>query len=199
VIRGAVTLAVRYGPRTTLHESIVSHPPDVQGDAADGPNVSLPRIVPDTNVFVAAFWNPRSAALRVLRMAEDGRVRLCLTPDTISEIRYQVTRQPLSSEYRGWVEGLVAIARVKPAAFELDEIPEDRTDNRFLEAAVAHDADALMTNDRHLLQLRQFAGTPILPPGETLRRVLLAPESDAPLPRERGNSGRRDRSTVRRR
>jgi len=54
----------------------------------------------------------------------------------------------------------------------LSIVREDEADNRILECAVAADADALVTGDRHLLRLRRFRGTSIMSPRDFLDREI---------------------------
>jgi len=138
-----------------------------------------PRLVPDTNVFVAAYWNPRSASACLLRLCERGQARLCLSPATLDEIRYQLARQPIAEAFRAWTETLFVAAKLASARFRLDAIPDDPTDNRFLECAVAHHADVLASSDHHLLELDEFGGTPILSPSAALRFLEGAAGDDA--------------------
>jgi len=52
--------------------------------------------------------------------------------------------------------------------------PDDvlRLGRRILECAVAADADAIVTGDRHLLRLRRFRGTSIMSPRDFLDREI---------------------------
>jgi len=49
---------------------------------------------------------------------------------------------------------------------ELNVIKEDVDDNRILECAQASHSDYLVTGDKDLLRLKQYAGTRILKPAE---------------------------------
>ena len=47
-------------------------------------------------------------------------------------------------------------------------VREDEADNRILECALAAGADAIVTGDHHLLELRRFGGVRIATPREFL-------------------------------
>lgn len=49
-------------------------------------------------------------------------------------------------------------------------IAQDPTDNKFLEAAVSGAARAVVSGDKHLLQLKTFRGIPVLFPSAFLSR-----------------------------
>jgi uncharacterized protein len=51
---------------------------------------------------------------------------------------------------------------------ELDVIKDDPDDDRILECAQASQSDYLVTSDKDLLRLRQYAGTRILMPADFL-------------------------------
>jgi uncharacterized protein len=54
---------------------------------------------------------------------------------------------------------------------KLDVVKEDPEDNRILECAQASRSDFLVTGDKDMLRLRQYAGTRILKPAEFLQLV----------------------------
>ena len=54
----------------------------------------------------------------------------------------------------------------------ISEIASDPDDNKFLECALAAQADAIISGDRHLLDLGQFRRIPILDPGAFLNWLL---------------------------
>lgn len=51
----------------------------------------------------------------------------------------------------------------------------DPDDNRVLEAAIAGQADAIVTGDRDLLSLGEFEGIPIISPAQLLAMLELGP------------------------
>ena len=57
--------------------------------------------------------------------------------------------------------------RVEPTQ-KVDAIKEDPTDDRILECAMASGSEYLVTGDRHLLKLGQYAGTKIVGPADFL-------------------------------
>jgi predicted nucleic acid-binding protein len=107
-------------------------------------------LVIDTNVFVAACFNPKSASARVLAEVRDRRVRLVWNEPTRRETQMILQRIPRLN----WqsAAGLFRpdaefSAPTDPEAFALIADPGDR---KF--AALTRAANALLvTNDRHLL------------------------------------------------
>ena len=69
-----------------------------------------------------------------------------------------------------WTEALADSMRVSliEPTIRLDVIRNDPPDNRFLECALAGQAQAIVSSDRHLLALNTFRAIPILTPAEFL-------------------------------
>ena len=130
----------------------------------------MERIVIDTNVFVAAGFNPRSAAARILAAVREGRLQLIWNESTRRETEMILRRIPHlhwervadlfqpETEFTGPVD---------PERFVLLPDPEDR---KFaaLRAAVQ---TPLVTNDNNLLAHRNIIGVDVLTPRAFLARA----------------------------
>jgi len=127
----------------------------------------MERVVIDTNVFVAAGFNPRSAAARILDRVRDGRFQLVWNRPTRDETEMILRRIPRldwnqfaelfrpEAEYSGLVD---------PDAFAA--VP-DRDDRKFAALSAATNAP-LVTNDNDLLAHRDTIGIAVLTPREFL-------------------------------
>ena len=133
------------------------------------------RAVPDTNVLVSAivFGGPPG---RLVELAAEGYLQLVLSPSLIGELR-EVLRRKFDFSDAAAYQAEAILRRisvmVEPQR-EVAVITEDPEDNRVLEAALAGDADVIVSGDRHLLSLEKFGPTPILSPRALLDRI--APE-----------------------
>ena len=126
-------------------------------------------IVIDTNVFVAAGFNPRSASARVLAAARDGRFRLIWNTSTRRETEMILMRIPRldwerfadlfqpEGEFTGSVDA---------DAFALISDPDDRK----FAALSAAAKRPLVTNDSDLLSARTSTGIDALTPRAFLAR-----------------------------
>lgn len=126
-------------------------------------------VVLDTNVFVAAGFNPRSHAARIINAVQSGRLRLVWNEATFGETRRILEKIPplswaaFSSLFRD--EDRYG-GPADPAAFGFIADPEDR---KFAALAAVTGA-TLVSQDDHLLAIRDQDGTPrILTPGESAR------------------------------
>ena len=123
----------------------------------------------DSNIHISAL-NFGGEPLRLLKMAENVLIRLDVS-DAIFEEFGGVLRDKF-----GWSDGDIAEAQedirgianhVTPAE-ALTVVRADATNNRIVECAVAARSDYLVTGEKHLLQLKGYAGTRILKPVEFL-------------------------------
>jgi len=129
----------------------------------------MERVVIDTNVFVAAGFNPRSAAARILDRVRDGCFQLVWNRPTRDETEMILRRIP-RLDWRNFAnlfrpEGEFSGA-VDPDAFAGIA---DRDDRKFAALSAAANAP-LVTNDNHLLAHRNAIGIDIVTPHAFLMR-----------------------------
>lgn len=122
-------------------------------------------VVLDTNLFVAAGFNPRSRSARILAEVARGALAMAWNEGTRGEIRAVLNQIPRLSWER-W-SGLFREehryqGETHPEQFSLVPDPEDR---KFAALAAAAGA-TLVSNDAHLLAGRDEYDFPILSPGE---------------------------------
>src|SRR5271168_882516 len=127
------------------------------------------RIVIDTNVFVAAGFNQRSAAARILAAVREGRFQLIWNEPTRRETEMILRRIPRLDWERvadlfqpeGEFTGLV-----DPDAFVMIA---DRDDRKFAALSAAAKTP-FVTNDNHVLAQRNLLGIEVLTPRAFLAR-----------------------------
>ncbi len=133
----------------------------------------VPRLVVDTNLFVGWLFRPSAPGpAEIVARWERGDVRLCVSEPVLREVRATLRRLPASADRKERV-----LDRLEdPASTDLVPDPPDSgfrcgdpSDDKFLHLAAAASADALVTSDRALLEVRGFP-VPILKSGQWLRR-----------------------------
>jgi predicted nucleic acid-binding protein len=128
-------------------------------------------VVIDTNLFVAAGFNPRSAAAHILRDVASGRLCMIWNRQTRGEVEAVINKiPPLSgrdAESLFRREGFFG-GKTHPEHFE--HVP-DPTDRKFIALAEAADA-VLISNDSDLLEGRERTRVTILKPAEFCDRFL---------------------------
>jgi uncharacterized protein len=127
------------------------------------------RIVLDTNVIVSALvfgGVPRG----VLELAEAGQCQLFYSKPIQTEVRRVL------AEKFDWPQAMLqealpvlwAIGTLVSPRITLNAVPTDSDDNRILECAVEARAHAIVSGDRHLLDLRDYKSIPIVTPRQFL-------------------------------
>lgn len=129
------------------------------------------KVVIDTNLIIAARWNPGSSSNRIINMVIEGKVSAVYTTAIKNENLHILEKVKPPKDYLDKILKFYRISRKVDAKRKIDICP-DKADNRFLEAAVAGKASYIISSDRHLLDLKEFEGVRILKPGDFERTIL---------------------------
>ena len=126
------------------------------------------KVVLDTNVFVSGiFWI--GSSYDVLTAWKDVRFTLVTSLSCISEIVKVLSdfkiRLP-DETIREWVDLIVQNSEIVEPKEKIDIVKDDPNDNIFVEAAVAGNADYIVSQDKHLLKLKEFKKIKIITPEE---------------------------------
>ena len=124
------------------------------------------KAVVDTNVLISAFVFPGASPEAVYRLALVGSFDLVTSPPLLLELG-RILQQKFEWEppmAEDAVRQLARIGTIVEPATSVSDIEDDPADNRVLEAAAESNADAIVSGDRHLLDLGTWRGIRILPP-----------------------------------
>ena len=128
------------------------------------------KVVLDTNVFVSSFFgdNPR----KVIDLWKTGEITLCLSKAIMDEYVEALGRLGLQNE-RELRELLSLLARGFHIHFtartpKLHIVKEDPDDDKFIECAVALNAEVVVTGDRALRAIQNYMGIRIVTPKDFL-------------------------------
>lgn len=132
------------------------------------------KIVLDTNVLISGIFF-RGPPYEILRAWRDGRVQLLVSPSILDE--YHRIGAELALQFQGvdlkpFLDLLTVQAEIVLAPALPPVIPDDPSDDKFLEAAVAGGARYIVSGDKHLLKLSVFQGIEILKPRDFVQRYL---------------------------
>jgi uncharacterized protein len=135
------------------------------------------RAVIDTGVLVSGLISLQGTIGEVLRSLRDGRFVVIYTTPVVVEIIDVLGRPPFRAKYQIQPDDVTTLVNLVRLRGEL-VLPQititacrDSKDNKFLEAAIEGNADALVTSDSDLLVLHPFQGIPVLRPAEFLTRL----------------------------
>lgn len=129
------------------------------------------RLIVDTNVLVSAFVFKSETANNVVRIAAKTHT-LLFSESTLKELKSTLLKQKFAGiaklpTIRNFLFNLVRIGEFIEPKIEITEC-RDPKDNKFLELAVAGNADCIVTGDKDLLVLNPYRGTKIISPANFL-------------------------------
>ena len=139
------------------------------------------RIVADTNVLVSAAIKPNGRFPTQLRQ---GMFTLLVSDDTLNELIEVLNRPHLRQKYNltpHYIHAYLHLIRVRSEYVEPTETItacRDEKDNKFLELAVAGQAEALVSSDADLRVLHPFRGIPIVSVADLAHIAAPAPDND---------------------
>jgi uncharacterized protein len=139
------------------------------------------KLVVDTNTIISgSLW--QGAPARLISAALAGRAQLFLSLPMLLELQETFQHTKFASRLSARGETPVSMAaRFRAACHEA--VParimppaelRDPDDLHVLECAVSAEAEAIVTGDKDLLDMRSFAGIPIVDAGEALKRLGLS-------------------------
>jgi putative PIN family toxin of toxin-antitoxin system len=126
-------------------------------------------VVVDTNLLVGAAYRPGSASGRVVAACLAGELTAlmsgALRRECVLIVGKAVRGRAFGETLRRFLEGAEVVE--PPAVPRV--VPLDPDDDKLIALAVAGAAEAVLTNDRHLLTLDPYGPVRILRPAEFLR------------------------------
>lgn len=136
---------------------------------------SVPRAVLDTNVLISALISPIGGSARLLLELRSGAFELIVSPLLLAELRDVLRRDKFrryvsEAEADAYVELIRsdAVVRADPGPSP-DPLSADPDDEYLIDLARDAGADALVTGDAHLLDLRAII--PAMTPAEFLEML----------------------------
>ena len=132
------------------------------------------KVVVDTNVAISGLlWYVLPN--KILKLARDGFIEICTTRAIFTELirvleytRFQERLGELgltSTDLIDYYEDIVVFYKENAV---VDIIRTDKSDNRFIEAAIDSGSNIIITGDEHLLKIKEYRDIAILTPKEFL-------------------------------
>ena len=133
------------------------------------------RITVDTNVLISAtFWNGDSS--RIMEKVERNEIELVLSKEIIKEfsevLNYKEIQDKIRNknlEMKRTVAKVVTLSLIVEPTEKLKVVKDDPDDDKFIECAKAGNANFIISNDNHLLKLKEFEGIRIVSPSDFLK------------------------------
>ncbi len=132
------------------------------------------RVVLDTNIFISGFfWH--GPAEKILNLWKSGKFSLIISMDIISEIvkvlkDFKIKMSDI--QRKQLIDIIIGMSLIVELTEKVDIVKDDPDDNKFIEASISGKADYIITQDKHLLKIKQFRNIKVLTPEEFLAILL---------------------------
>ena len=139
----------------------------------------IKKAVVDTNILVSAFVFPDGLIREVIDMAFKKQIRLFTSGPLLEEYARVLSRK-FGREHETIDKHIKMVTRlliiVNPD-ISIDAVRSDPSDNKVLECAVTAGADAVISGDKHLLNMKRYKSIQIITPADLLRQIYGHPGS----------------------
>ncbi|MEK6894432.1 MAG: putative toxin-antitoxin system toxin component, PIN family [Nanoarchaeota archaeon] len=129
------------------------------------------KVVLDTNVFISGIhWRGDSA--KIIDAWIDDKFELISSEDVLQELAKTLLnfKKPLSQEdILHWISLIASKAIIVTPTVQFEAVKVDPDDNKFIDIAVEGNAEYIVTQDKDLLDIKEFQGIKIVKPQEFLR------------------------------
>jgi len=132
------------------------------------------KVVLDTNIFISGiFWKGDSN--KIILKWKEGKFTLVSSLETILEVTKVLKdfKIKLPDEIiKEWTDLIVRNSIIVEPKEKIIIVKDDPTDNIFIEIAVAGNVDYIVSQDNHLLKLKEFRGLKIITPEEFNTKIV---------------------------
>lgn len=132
------------------------------------------KVVLDTNVFISGiFWEGNSSSA-IINAWRNGDFSLVSSHTIIEEFVRVLKNFKIKMDeeiIQKWQCMILENSIIVESLHKLEIVKADPSDDKFFEAAVAGNADYIVSQDRHLLQVRQYQNIQVLAPSEFLQKL----------------------------
>ena len=114
-------------------------------------------IVLDTNCLLQALPS-NSPYHKIWTEVLDGNISLCVNTDILEEYEEVIARKATPEIAQNIVDAIVNLTTtvMQNTYVHFELLPADSDDNKFVDCAVASDAEYIVTNDKHFNPLKEI-------------------------------------------
>ncbi len=114
-------------------------------------------IVLDTNCLLQALPS-KSPYHKIWTEILEGRISLCVNTDILEEYEEMIAQKSTPEIANNVVEAIANLTTttMQNTYVHFELLPADSDDNKFVDCAVASDAEYIVTNDKHFNPLKQI-------------------------------------------
>ncbi|MBI2630229.1 putative toxin-antitoxin system toxin component, PIN family [Candidatus Pacearchaeota archaeon] len=129
------------------------------------------RVVLDTNVFISGIFWERNFCSQIIDKWRKGAFQLVNSIKLIEELVKTFRSFKISMPedmIEEWKNSIIENSIMVDPIMAIKAVKDDPEDDKFIEAAVYGEADFIVSQDKHLLNLREYNKIKILKPEEAV-------------------------------
>ena len=132
------------------------------------------KVVLDTNIFISGIFWEGNFSSKVISLWRNRKIDLISSVPIIEELVSNLKGFKIKMDeetVQEWENMILENAVLVEPEEKIDIVKDDADDNKFIEAAVTGKASYIVTQDNHLLKIKEFRGIKILTPKEFLNEI----------------------------
>ena len=129
------------------------------------------RIVLDTNVFISGIFWEGNFCSQIIDLWKRGKFQLVSSPKLIEELTETLRSFKISMPEKlieEWKNLIIDNSIMVDPIAVIQAVKDDPEDDKFIETAVYGEADFIVSQDKHLLKLKEYNKINILKPEEAV-------------------------------
>jgi len=129
------------------------------------------KIVLDTNVFISGIFWEGNFCSQIIDKWRKGIFQLVSSPKLIEELIETLRSFKISMDeelIEEWKNFIIENSIMVDPIMSIKAVKDDPEDDKFVEAAVYGEADFIVSQDKHLLKLKEYNKIKILKPEEAV-------------------------------
>ncbi|MDO8741083.1 MAG: putative toxin-antitoxin system toxin component, PIN family [Candidatus Woesearchaeota archaeon] len=129
------------------------------------------RVVLDTNVFISGIFWEGNFCSQIIDKWRKGRFQLVSSPKLVEEFVKALRSFKISMDeelIEEWKNLIIENSVMVDPTTAIKAVNDDPEDDKFVEAAIYGEADFIVSQDKHLLKLKEYNKIRILNPEEAV-------------------------------
>jgi putative PIN family toxin of toxin-antitoxin system len=129
------------------------------------------RVVLDTNVFISGIFWEGNFCSQIIDKWRKGMFQLVSSPQLVEELADTLGSFKISMPeemIEEWKNLIIENSIMVDPLVTIKAVKDDPEDDKFIEAAVYGEADFIVSQDKHLLKLKEYNKIKILKPEEAV-------------------------------
>ena len=129
------------------------------------------RVIIDTNVFISGIFWEGNFCSQIIEKWKNKKFELVSSIEILNELVKTLKdfkiRMP-EDMIKEWRNLIIENSIIVEPTIKLNVVKEDSDDDKFIEAGITGKADFIISQDKHLLKLKEDLGIKIVSPEEAL-------------------------------